>query len=376
MKLVLIGGHLSPLISVIEAMPENIKLMVIGRKYAFEGDKALSLEYQMLQKLKIPFLALTTGRLQRELTSHTLLSLLKLPYGFFQAFSALRSFKPNAVVSFGGYISLPVSFASWFLGIPVVIHEQTLNAGLANRIVAIFAKKVCVAFEESKKYFLFAKTVVTGNFLRREILYPILDKSFYLPKQNLPVIYITGGSSGAHGINLLVEGCLNKLLKNFIVIHQAGDAKEFHDFERLNKLKELLTKEQKERYIIKKFYQANEVSTVLRRANLVVSRAGMNTVTELLYIGVPTLFIPLPFSQKNEQFKNALLFKNTGLGEIEEQEGLTSDRLFEKISTMINNKEIYEKAREKAQSLVKTNVAEEFIRIIQSEAYEHAAQKT
>lgn len=373
MKIILIGGHLSPLISILEALPEDMTPMVIGRKHVFEGDKALSLEYQMINQLGISFVSLVTGRLQRKFTLNTILSLLKLPYGFFQALLILQHFKPQAVISFGGYVAIPVALASWMRGIPIIIHEQTLEAGFSNRIISLFAKKVCISFEKSKKYFPSSKTVVTGNFLRRGIVHPVLDASFRLPKEKLPIIYITGGSSGAHAINLLVEGSLKKLLDKFIIIHQAGDSQEFGDFQRLTGFKKSLSEIQQKRYVLQKFFETNQVSTILRSADLVVSRAGMNTVTELLYIGIPTLFIPLPFSQKKEQLRNAFLFKDTGLGEVEEQDNLDSEKFFEKIQLMIDNKEKYEKNREKAKSLVKTDAVQRFIDIIKSEVYRYAA---
>lgn len=367
MKIVLVGGHLSPLISVIESLAKDSDLLVIGRKYTFEGDSAHSLEYQMVSNLKIPFVSLTTGRLQRKFTIYTILSLFKLPYGFFKSLKILQKAKPDLVVSFGGYIAIPVAFASYILGIPVIIHEQTLGAGLSNKIVSFFARKVCVSFEQSKKYFPSSKTIVTGNFLRREILYPILSKSFVLPEEKLPVIYITGGSSGAHFINILVESYLKKLLQNYIIIHQTGDAKKYNDFERLVKLKDSLTESFQKRYVIKKFFDTEEVSTVFQKADLVVSRSGINTVTELLYLGIPALLIPLPFSQEREQVKNALFFQHTGLGEVEDQENITPEKLYEKITKMIKDRNKYEAARPKAQNIIKKDAVQKFVNIIKSE---------
>lgn len=369
MKIVLTGGHLSPLLSILESLPKDITPMVIGRKYALEGDNALSLEYQMVNRLGIPFISLTAGRLQRKLTTYTFLSLLKFPCGFFQALSILKKFKPGAVICFGGYVALPVSLASAVLGIPVIIHEQTLGAGLANRIASTFAKKICISFEDSRKFFPSSKTVLTGNFLRSSIINPKIDPSFHLPKEKLPIIYITGGSSGAHAINLLVEGCLQKLLDDFVIVHQAGDSQEFGDFKRLSKLRDSLIEIQKKRYIISKFFETNEVSKILRSADLVVSRAGMNTITELLYVGIPALFIPLSFSQNKEQLKNAFLFKNTGLGEVLEQDAYDPEKFFEKIKFMVVNKEKYEDNKEKARKLVKTDAVQKFLDIIRSEIY-------
>jgi len=148
MKVILIGGHLSPALSLLEEL-KNEEVIFFGRKYSFEGDKALSLEYQLVEELNIPFVSITTGRLQRKLTRHTFSSFLKLPIGFFQSINALIKYKPDVVLGFGGYISIPVILASFVLRIPAVIHEQTLEAGFANKILSRFAQKICISWESS-----------------------------------------------------------------------------------------------------------------------------------------------------------------------------------------------------------------------------------
>ncbi|MEK7451076.1 MAG: glycosyltransferase, partial [Patescibacteria group bacterium] len=163
MRVIIIGGHLSPALSIIEKLPKTDKVLFIGRKYVFEGDQALSLEYKTIQSLKIPFVNLITGRLQRKFTKHTIPSLLKLPYGFMRSILALIKFQPDVVLSFGGYLSFPVVLSAFLLRIPIVIHEQTLEAGLANKILSVFAKKICISWETSRKFFPKGKIVLTGN---------------------------------------------------------------------------------------------------------------------------------------------------------------------------------------------------------------------
>ncbi len=170
MKLLIVaggGGHFAPALSVIEKLPKDWDLLLVGRKYSLEGDAALSLEYQTAERMHIPFRMLTTGRIQRKLTRHSLLSLLKTPIGMVQALSILRDFKPDVVLSFGGYVAVPLVLAAHFLRIPIIIHEQTFGAGLANKISSRFADKVCISWEESRKYFPNGKVVVTGNPVRK-----------------------------------------------------------------------------------------------------------------------------------------------------------------------------------------------------------------
>ncbi len=356
------GGHFSPALGVLDKIPKEWNVLLVGRKHTFEGDSALSFEYQTAQKLNIPFVPLTTGRLQRRFTAHTLSSLVKIPVGLAQAVSLLKKYQPDVVLSFGGYVSVPVALAAKMLKIPIVIHEQTLHAGLANKIVSKFADKVCVSWKESEEFFPRSKVVLTGNPLRKEFLDSRLrgnDKT-----EGVPLIYITGGSGGAHGINVLVEGCLEKLLENFFVIHQTGDAREFGDFAQLEKLKTALPAALHKRYLLKKFIEPKEVFYVLSNADLVVARSGINTVTELLFLGKPSLLIPLPHGQRNEQRSNALFFQKTGLGEVFDQDALTPGLFFEKIQEMVANLRLYKSHAHETQKLIPTDAAERIIEII------------
>lgn len=362
MKIVITGGHLSPLLAVFDALPSDFSVLVIGRKHALEGDKAVSLEYQALLDRNIYFKEISAGRLQRKWTQHTLFSLFKFPYGFFQAFIIIKEFAPDVVLSFGGYVSLPVTLAAFLLGIPVVVHEQTLGAGLTNRIASIWARKACISWESSRRFFPKSKTVFTGNPIRK---YQISNIEYQISNEKIPLIYITGGSTGSHAINVLVEGCLENLLKNYKVIHQTGDAHKYRDFVRLENLKESLSKKLKARYHLVKFIKPEEVGAVLSKADLVVSRSGINTTTELLFFDKPSLLIPLPYSQDNEQLKNAYFLRDAGLAEVAFQENLNSDNLFELIASMVKNKDKY-KAAQSYKDMVRMDAAERIVDILQA----------
>lgn len=361
MKVVLIGGHLSPALSVLQSLPKNTKVLFIGRKYGLEGDSALSLEYNTMTQLGIPFVGLNTGRLQRKLTKFTLFSLLKLPFGIIKSFLILIEFKPDVVVGFGGYVSIPVVLCAFILRIPVVIHEQTMEAGLANRLVGRFAKKICISWQTSRKYFPKDKVVLTGNPIRK-FLISNPDASGQSPIFNnkLPIIYVTGGSSGSHFINALIEGIIKDLLKSYNVIHQTGDAHEYHDFDRLEQLRESLSEELRDRYILEKFIDPSEIGELVNSSSLVISRSGMNTITELIYFEKPALLIPLPFSQNNEQMKNAKFLEKIGLGIVLQQSDLNQKKLLQAIdlvfhdisSYRINRKEFRMSSKNAAQNII------------------------
>ncbi|MBP9719153.1 MAG: UDP-N-acetylglucosamine--N-acetylmuramyl-(pentapeptide) pyrophosphoryl-undecaprenol N-acetylglucosamine transferase [Candidatus Levybacteria bacterium] len=367
------GGHFAPALSLIQAMPKDWDVLLIGRKYAFEADKTISLEYETAKSLGIPFRSLTTARLQRKFTRYTLTSLLKFPKGFYEAFSVLKTYRPNLIVSFGGYVSVPVVMAAALLRIPVVVHEQTFHAGLSNKINAYFAKYVCVSWEESKASFPKRKTVLTGNPLR----IAMMDKKDFFGKNPLsasdaalPLLFITGGSLGSHPINVLIEGCLEKLLEKYVIVHQTGDAQEYKDFDWLAEKKAMLPLPLQKRYVVTKFVDPKEIGSVYRKTTLVICRAGINTVSELLYFGKPALLIPLAFSGKDEQRTNALFFKKQGLGEVFEQKNLTSDKLYEHIRSMVEHKDLYEKHATLARSKIIPEAVENILAVCEQSLHE------
>ncbi len=341
MKIVIIGGHFTPALAVMEALPKNVQVTYIGRKYLFEKDKTVSLEYQTITKSGIPFVSLTTGRIQRTFTLQTIPSLLKVPYGLFQSFEILRKCKPDIIVGFGGYLSVPVCLAGKILGIPIIIHEQTLEVGLANKIIAHFAKMICISWKSSEAFFPKGKTVLTGNPLPESMLEN--SQGGYQSSGGLPGITIIGGSSGSHAVNILIEQCLPQLLEKFILFHQTGDAREFDDYERLQTIKHTLPEKLQKRYTIMKYIEPKHFISILKQTDLVISRCGINTITALLFVKKPSLLIPLPISQRNEQYKNAQILQQAGIAEIVQQQTLTGKKLFDKIVEMFNNKKTYEK---------------------------------
>ncbi|HVF68975.1 MAG TPA: UDP-N-acetylglucosamine--N-acetylmuramyl-(pentapeptide) pyrophosphoryl-undecaprenol N-acetylglucosamine transferase [Xanthomonadales bacterium] len=374
MKLIIVaggGGHFAPALAVIEKLPKDWELLVVGRKYVFEGDQSLSLEYQTATKLNIPFRVLTTGRLQRKFTRYTINSLLKIPIGLSQATGILAKFKPDVVLSFGGYVSVPITLAASIFRIPIVIHEQTLEAGVSNKLVANFAKKICISWEQSRKFFPQSKVILTGNPLRKEFEMGDLrtnafKKNFPAAHEQEPTIYVTGGSSGSHAINLLVEGCIEKLLQKYNVIHQVGGATQYNDFERLKKLRENLSSELADGYRLYKFIDPSKVADFLSKADLVISRSGMNTVTELMYFGKPSLLIPLPYGQHQEQLKNAEFIQKLGIAEIAEQNVLTAEQLGLLVDRMFADIDKYKKNAEAGKNLIDIHAAENIIEVIKN----------
>lgn len=341
MRVLITGAHFTPAQAVIEELKKfpDMEIVYVGRKTTLEGDKSPSVESQVLSKMGVKFIPIIAGRLRRLFEIETILSFFKIPIGFIQAFFIVLNQKPDVVLSFGGYVGLPVVFSAWLLSIPVILHEQTLILGLANSLSSLLADKIAISFD--KDYHVpNQKKVITGNPVRAEIMSPQTASIDYRKiinlsqKTKLPLIVVMGGNQGSHLINLAIEKILPKLLKVACVIHQTGQSK-FKDFERLSQIKS-------DGYLAKKWIEAKDLGSVLRETDLVICRAGANTLYELGLVGIPSLVIPIPFLYKNEQVVNARYFQNLGLCEIIYQEKLELP-LFSKIEEILKNYQHYAK---------------------------------
>lgn len=353
--LLIIGGHLAPALAVIEEVRKNRdwEIVFLGRKYAMEGKTVLSLEYEVIPKLGIPFYPLETGRLQRKWTSQTIPSLMRIPLGFIQSFLLLLKLRPTVILSFGGYLSLPVVLAGWLLRVPIIIHEQTVTSGLGNRLSSFLANLIAISHERSSLDFPHQKTRLVGNPVRFDILVGKRRKT------KPPLILITGGSQGSQTINKTVDKILNKLLEKYQITHQTG----FIDYNYFLRKKEKLTPILRRRYQVLDIISPFQFGKVLEKAILVVGRSGANTVSEIAAVGVPAIFVPIPWSERQEQLRNAESLEKVGLAKIITQDRLTPNLLLETIQDFLQNLPS-PKVLTLAKKLVKKDAAEKLVSLI------------
>ncbi|OGY16104.1 MAG: undecaprenyldiphospho-muramoylpentapeptide beta-N-acetylglucosaminyltransferase [Candidatus Blackburnbacteria bacterium RIFCSPLOWO2_02_FULL_44_9] len=346
MRVVITGGHLTPALATIEVLRDrDAEVFWFGEKRAFVGQKNQTLEYQVIPALGIPFFSITSCKLQRNDSLKTILNSWKLAIGFFQSLIYFSKIRPHVLLSFGSYVAVPPTLAAAVLGIPIVTHEQTTVAGLANKIIANFAKKVAVTFPSENKN---DKIVLTGN-PTRKLVFEIAKKK-KLPQKPL-TIFITGGSRGSHNINLAVGEIVVKLLKEFKVIHQTGSL----DFDEMVKIWGELPKTLQKKYQVLSSFRGEEIFPII---DLAISRSGANTVVELAALGVPTIFIPLPWSGGGEQLKNARAFEETGLGVVLTEEELSPQKLLKTIKNIAKNYSSFKKNAGKAKKLANPHAAE------------------
>ena len=246
--------------------------------------------------------------------------------GLFQARRVMREVKPAAVFSKGGFVSVPVVIAAHGKHIPVVTHESDYTPGLANKINAKFADKICVTFEDTLAH-VGAKGVHTGTPIRPELYQGDKERglAFLGFDDKKPVLLIMGGSLGASVVNDAVRAALPKLLISYDIVHLCGKGKVE---ERLNQPG------------YRQFEYVNEeLPDVLAATDVVVSRAGANAVFEFLALSKPALLIPLPRSaSRGDQILNAGYFARKGFAMVLEQESLTPETLLDAVNDLYDRR--------------------------------------
>lgn len=279
-KIVFVGGgtmgSVMPLVAVAQALQKensDFKYYWFGTFYGVERSFFRT-------KKEFKFFPVWSVKLRRYFDLRLIFLPLGLILGFLESLVLLAIIRPRLVVGAGSFVELPVAVAAWIWRVPVLIHQQDLRPGLANRLTAPFVTKISVVFPPSMKFFLGKKTVAASNSLRQEIFTSsdAAARDFFKLESGLPVILVLGGSTGALVLNEQIKNILPDLLAVAQVIHVTGRGKK-SDFEH-------------PRYKAYDFL-GKEIFDALAVADIVVSRAGLGSLTELSHFGSPTILAPM-----------------------------------------------------------------------------------
>lgn len=328
------GGHVLPAVAVVNELRSRDQLANALWLGSFDG-----VERQAAATASIPYVAIPTGKLRRYLSLENAIDLARIPTGVVAARKALRRYRPDVVLSTGGFVSVPTVVAARGIS-PVVTHEQTAILGLATRINARFAEALAISFAEteSEARKIHRHVVVTGNPVRREIASG--DRRRGLERwgfaADLPVIYVTGGARGASPLNQRVAAVLADLLEIAQVVHQTGPANANRDAEELNRKREALPETIRRRYAVVDFVR-DELADTYAMADLVIGRAGAGTIAELAYLGKPAVLIPLPGTGGDEQAMNARVLERAGAAVVLPQAQATPERLLAEMRTLLSD---------------------------------------
>jgi len=308
MKILMSGGGTMGSVSPLIAVYEKIKKDNPSIEFLFIGS-ALGPEKKAVESYKIPFQKISSGKLRRYFSWDNFVDPFKIFWGLIQSFFIIIKFKPSVLMVAGSFVGVPVVWAAYLLRVPVLIHQQDIIAGLANKMMANFSKKITISYEPSLSDFTRTKTVLTGNPVRGEfyVCHPQKGRDVFGLRDDLPVLLILGGGTGSLVLNDIVEKSLADLLQFVQVIHITGQGKKidlvaegYHQFE----------------------FLTHEMTDAICAADLVVTRAGMSTLSELIIAGKPIVIIPLPNSH---QEYNANYFQKNNAAVVLSQESLNKE---------------------------------------------------
>ena len=286
------GGHIYPAI----AIANELKLQFPDAEFLFVGAQD-KMEMQKVPQAGYEIKGLWIAGLQRKLTLQNLMFPLKLATSLLESRRIIRQFKPNVVIGTGGFASGPLLQAAGQSGIPTVIQEQNSFPGITNKLLSKRANAICVAYENLERFFPKEKIILTGNPVRQDLIDIESKKdeaiAFYGLDSNKKTLLVLGGSLGARRVNQLIEKELqNMLSQNVQIIWQCGKL-YFEDYKKYNQ----------QHVRVVDFIE--RMDFVYAAADVIISRAGASSVSELCIVGKPVIFIPSPNVAEDHQTKNA-----------------------------------------------------------------------
>ncbi len=340
MRILLVGGGSGGPVAPLIAVAEEIKTTHPRAEFLLVGTKN-GPEKILARNRGILFQHVSAGKFRRYFSWKNLLSPVFSAVGFFQALKILKKFKPDCVFGAGSFVQVPVIWAAWFRRVPVVLHQQDVVPSLANRLCQLAAKKITVVFESSLADFsdnlgFFYhrrpdKTALTGNPFRRDLAFGSREKALgeFGLKPDLPVLLVLGGGTGADFLNRLITNSLPELLKTVQIIHSTGLGK--------------VSGPPRENYHPYEFI--SNMADAYAAADIVLSRAGLSTLTELSHLKKLSIIVALP---NTHQEMNAWMLMKMQAAIVLEQQKITSAGLVRLIRKLLFEHE--------AQTVLKTNI--------------------
>ena len=358
------GGHIIPLLAITselrkletEKKIEGLELLLLSPDSDF--NKSISDAGILVKKIK-------AGKIRRYFSWENFIDIFKIPIGIVQSLYYIYKFKPDVVFSKGGFASVPPVIATWILRVPIITHESDIVPGLANRVIACFASKILISFSAAEKYFDKSKVVLTGNPIRPDITKGNRENAlkFFKLSPDLPTILIFGGSQGAQKINEMVLEILSDLIEKYQIIHQCGD-KNYEEIK--NKISKLKLK-YPERYRVYPFIK-EEMKDAYALAEIVISRAGANSLAEIVALKKPNILIPLSTSANNHQPENAKFFLEKKASLVIDETVSNSQDLVKLIFELLSDKNLQAQMKQNLSEMVppqnaSRKIAEEIIKV-------------
>ena len=330
-KIVMTGGgtagHVTPNIALMPTLKEKgYQISYIG---SYDG-----IERGLIEAEGIPYYGISSGKLRRYFDLKNFTDPFKVVKGYFDAKRILKKIKPDVVFSKGGFVTVPVVLAAKSCKIPAIIHESDITPGLANKLAIPSAYRVCHNFPETASYLPEGKSVLSGSPIRQELLCGSRAEGLKLCGLNTekPVILVIGGSLGSIAINDAVRKALPVLLPDYQIIHVCGKGKTDTSIPDGNGY-------------VQFEYVKEELPHLLAAADLVISRAGSNSICEFLALKKPNILIPLPAkASRGDQLLNAASFEKQGFSFLLQEDDVTEETLSHAVHHVFENRESYVQA--------------------------------
>lgn len=321
------GGHIYPAISIINKIKEkekNSKILYIGTKDRMEKD--------IVPRMGIPFVGLEMSGLNRKNVFSNFSVLKKFKLAVKQAIEEMEKFKPDVVIGAGGYITAPVLYAAHKKKIPILIHEQNSIPGVSNKFIGNFADRICVSLPNSLKLFPKDKVCYTGNPRSEEIKkIEKFDKTTLGFSKNKKLVVVVMGSLGSTTMTLKIKDLLPGFNnKNYEVLVITG-SKYYDDYREVEVSSNVRVVP----------YMDNLIS-LLKDTDLIISRAGASTIAEITAIGLPAILVPSPYVTNNHQYKNAKELEDAGACQIVLEEDFSRETIIREIDKLFDEKELYD----------------------------------
>lgn len=344
------AGHVAPNMELIRELTHK------GWEMAYIGS-ASGIEKQMIQPLNIPFYGISSGKLRRYLSLKNVLDPFKIMLGIVQSFFLLYKLKPDVVFSKGGFVAFPVVVGAWLNRIPVIAHESDMSPGLANRLCFPFVNKICLTFDAAKLHFKQQeKIVVTGTPIRDQLFSGNRIRGLELCgfDSGKPCLLVIGGSLGAGSVNRSIRDALPQLIERYQVIHLCGKGKLDSSLNNTEGYRQLE-------------YANEELADLFAAASVVVSRAGANSLYEILALGKPHILIPLSAEvSRGDQIQNARYFQGLGISRVIDDKSLTAETLLKALDELAST---INEIKDKIEALNIKSATEQIVSIIKEQIH-------
>jgi UDP-N-acetylglucosamine--N-acetylmuramyl-(pentapeptide) pyrophosphoryl-undecaprenol N-acetylglucosamine transferase len=369
MRILLTGesaaGHLSPIIAVYESIKKIMEEKSVSEPLEFLLISSESHFLQeMFEEIGIPYKVIKAPRRRQHFSLQKIVDIFRAIIGFFQSMVYVFDYMPDAVFSKGGYVSLPVIFWSWVFRIPVIIHESDAIASPLDKFMFCFAKKVAVSFENTKNVYDSPKIFFSGNPVRKFITEGDKKKGMedFALNDEKPVVFVMGGSEGADVINSLILEILPELLAKYQIIHQCG----IGNYDSVRSTVEKMNISNMNDYHLFPFFK-KRIADAYAVCDLIISRAGANTVSEIMAVGKPSILIPLSTAVSDRQTKNAFYYSDAGAAVLVGEKNLKPHLLLDIVNGIFQNSlkiiEMQRAARQMAHPEAGKRIAEEIIKL-------------